>query len=70
LEYWVTLEIGMEERKREPQVYIQNFYLFIYFIFNLSWYATLDIFKIKNKPLATSAFSIQHLTAIIILTQV
>ncbi len=28
-----------------------------------------DIFKIKNKQLATSALSIQHLTAMTILTQ-
>jgi hypothetical protein len=48
----------MEERKKN--------YLFI---FNLSWHATSDIFKIKNKPLAMLAFSIQHLTVMTILTQ-
>jgi hypothetical protein len=45
----------------------------IYIFFNLSWHATSDIFNIKKKkkkkPLATSAFSIQHLTAMTILTQ-
>ena len=35
----------------------------------MSWHAMSDIFKITNKPLAMSAFSIQHLTANTILTQ-
>ncbi len=39
------------------------------FFFNLSWHAKLDIFKIKNKLLAMSAFSIQYLMAMIILIQ-
>ena len=35
----------------------------------MSWYATSDIFKIKNKPLVTSVFSIQQLTVRTNLTQ-
>ena len=32
------------------------------------WHAMSDIFKVKNKPLVMSAFSIQYLTIMIILT--
>ena len=35
----------------------------------MSWHATSDIFKIKNKPLVTSAYFIQHVTVKTILTQ-
>ena len=35
----------------------------------MSWHATSDIFKIKNKSLATSAYFIQHVTVKTILTQ-
>ena len=35
----------------------------------MSWHAKSNIFKIKNKLLATSAFSIQDLTAKTILTK-
>ena len=35
----------------------------------LSWHIMSDIFKIKNKTLATLAFFIQHLTKMTILTQ-
>jgi hypothetical protein len=41
----------------------------VIFFFFLSWHAILDIFKIKIKPLATSAFSFQHSMAMNILTQ-
>jgi hypothetical protein len=61
--------VRMEECKKETHVRFNLSWHLFFFYLNLSWHTTLDIFKIKNKPLATSVFSIKHLTARTILTQ-
>ena len=80
---WVSADLkiwasGVYERKRSStgwcggrsaKVSMAYIYLFIFFFFNLSCHVASNIFKIKNKPLITSVFFIQYLTARTILIQ-
>ena len=54
-----------------------DFQIFFFFFYNLNWHFFIllkfelacHVFKIKNKPLVTSVFSIQHLMTMTILIQ-
>ena len=62
------LSLGLEREIREKEIrnshasratHVSFIFIIFYFLFfNLSWHATSNNFKIKNKSLVTSAFSI------------